>query len=175
MRTVAPSANPALLAAWSGQYRGRIISFFRRRGVEAGECEDLTQEVFLRLAQQQELSAVRKVDAYLDRIAASVLTDWHRRRRVRGAGLHDPILADGELADEAATQDRIAIGRDTLAKLRAALLRMPERTRRIFSLHHFEGLTYPEVARRCGVAVRTVEDHMARANLFLLAAMEEGE
>lgn len=175
MSSLSPSTNPALLKAWSGQYRGRLQSFFRTRGVDAADCEDLAQEVFLRLAQQPELSGVRQVDAYLYRVAANVLTDWHRRRHVRGAGLHDPISIGSELADEAATQERIAIGRDALARLKARLRRAPERTQTIFALHHFDGLTYTEIAQRCGIAVRTVEDHMARANLLLLAAFEEGQ
>lgn len=175
MPSLSPSTNPALLEAWTGQYRGRLQSFFRRRGVDAADCEDLAQEVFLRLAQQSELAGVRHVEAYLYRVAANVLTDWHRRSHVRGAGLHDPIPIGGDLADNAATQERIAIGRDTLARLKARLRSAPERTQLVFTLHHFDGLTYPEIARRCGIAVRTVEDHMARANLVLLAAIEEAE
>ena len=175
MSSLSPSTNPALLEAWTGQYSGRLQSFFRSRGVDAADCEDLAQEVFLRLAQRPELAGVRQVEAYLYRVAGNVLTDWHRRRQVRGAGLHDPIPIVGDLADEAATQERIAIGRDALARLKAKLRRAPERTQTIFALHHFDGLTYSEIAQRCGIAVRTVEDHMARANLLLLAAFEEGE
>jgi RNA polymerase sigma-70 factor (ECF subfamily) len=175
MRFADPPGTDPVLHAWSGQYRNALGRYFRRRGLSASDCEDLTQEVFLRLAQQRDLAGVRQAEAYLHRTAASVLSDWHRRGRVRGAGMHDPLPDDAQLVDEGVSQERVALGRDALARLRQALARMPDRTQRVFALHHFEGQTYAEVARNCGIAVRTVEDHMARANLFLLAAMEEGE
>ena len=176
MRFAAPSGtDPVLLEVWNGQYRDTLSRYFRRRGVTASDCEDLTQEVFLRLAQQADLGAVRQAEAYLHRTAANVLTDWHRRARARGAGMHEPIASDMELPDDAVSQERVALGRDALARLKQALARMPTRTQLVFTLHHFEGLPYAEVARRSGIAVRTVEDHMARANLFLLGAMEQGE
>jgi RNA polymerase sigma-70 factor (ECF subfamily) len=176
MRFAAPSgADPVLLEAWNSQYRDALSRYFRRRGVNASDCEDLTQEVFLRLAQQTDLAGVRQAEAYLHRTAANVLTDWHRRARARGAGMHDPIVQDMDLQDDRVSQERIALGRDALARLKQALARMPARTQLVFTLHHFEGLTYAEVARRSGIAVRTVEDHMARANLFLLGAMEQDE
>ncbi len=40
---------------------------------------------------------------------------------------------------------------------------MPERRRRIFSLHRFEGKTYPEIARQLSVSVKTVEAEMSKA------------
>ena len=175
MRVASPPGTDPVLHAWNGQYRAALGRYFRRRGLSASDCEDLTQEVFLRLAQQRDLAGVRQAEAYLHRTAASVLSDWHRRGRVRGAGMHDPLPHDAQLLDDGASQERVAISRDALDRLRQALARMPERTQRVFALHHFEGQTYAEVARNCGIAVRTVEDHMARANLFLLAAMEEGE
>ena len=176
MRIVASSgADPVLLATWNSLYRSMLGSYFRRRGVSAADCEDLTQEVFLRLARRPDLAGIRQAEAYLHRTAASVLSDWHRRGHVRGADMHDPIADDAQLPDEGVSQERVALGRDALARLKEALARMPARTQLVFSLHHFEGQTYAEIARRCGIAVRTVEDHMARANLFLIAAMEQGE
>lgn len=40
---------------------------------------------------------------------------------------------------------------------------LPFKTRRIFSLSRFEGLTYPEIAREMGVSVKTVEYHISKA------------
>jgi DNA-directed RNA polymerase specialized sigma24 family protein len=53
----------------------------------------------------------------------------------------------------------------------AAVKLMAQRTQAVFVLYHFEQKTHVELARTLGIAVRTVEDHMARANDHLLAAM----
>jgi len=160
-----------LLAQWNRQYAAALRSFFRRRGADAADCEDLTQDLFLRLAQRSEpLTDICEVEPYLMRTASNVVADWNRRRQARGAGLHEPVNDD--LRDAAAGQEQVLLAKDALARLREALRQMPSRTERIFTMHHFDGLKYAEIAIRCGIAVRTVEDHMARANLFLLAALE---
>jgi RNA polymerase sigma-70 factor (ECF subfamily) len=43
----------------------------------------------------------------------------------------------------------------------------------VFVLYHFEGLSQAAVGRRLGIAVRTVEDHMRRANLHLLQRLDD--
>jgi RNA polymerase sigma-70 factor (ECF subfamily) len=52
-----------------------------------------------------------------------------------------------------------------------ALSALPERTRAVFMLYHFQGLSHADIGRRLGIAIRTVEDHIARANAHLLKAM----
>jgi DNA-directed RNA polymerase specialized sigma24 family protein len=51
---------------------------------------------------------------------------------------------------------------------------MPARTQTIFALYHFDQRTHAEIVRSLGIAVRTVEDHMARANARILANLERG-
>jgi DNA-directed RNA polymerase specialized sigma24 family protein len=40
-------------------------------------------------------------------------------------------------------------------------------------LYHFEQLPHARIARDLGIAVRTVEDHVARANVKLLQALKD--
>jgi RNA polymerase sigma-70 factor (ECF subfamily) len=160
-----------LLAAWLARRRGPLLRFFRRRMPAGADQKDLVQEVFLRLARRPDLRTIERVDSHLFEAAANVLTDWRRRQATRAAGAHEPIT-DG-LAHVGASPERVLLGRDTVRALVEALGAAPERTRTIFMLYHFEHLTHAEIGRRLGVAVRTVEDHMARANLLLVARMKE--
>ena len=167
--------DAALLAQWHSQFAPQLASYFRRQGLEPGDCDDLMQEVFVRLARRADLGNVQHAEHYIMRSAAHVLIDWRRSARARAAGLHASIDSAPEISDEAPSQERVTLARDALVQLRTAIRRMPERTATIFELHHFHDRPYVEIARQCGIAVRTVEDHMARANLFLLAALEESE
>jgi DNA-directed RNA polymerase specialized sigma24 family protein len=43
----------------------------------------------------------------------------------------------------------------------------------VFLLYHFDQLPQAEIARRLGIAVRTVENNMAKAHAHLAAVMLE--
>ena len=165
------AGQPELLEKWSRRYRPALLRFFQRRMPSGADREDLVQEVFLRLARREDLAAVNNIDGYLFQAAANVLTDWQRKQVTHAAAAHSPL---GEhLEDVGVSPERVLIGRQTLQALIGALAVLPERTRAVFMLYHFEGLSHAEIGRRLGVAVRTVEDHMARANVKLARALEE--
>ncbi|MBC2665350.1 sigma-70 family RNA polymerase sigma factor [Novosphingobium flavum] len=158
------------LATWSKRYRRALLSFFRRRLPPGDHQEDLVQEVFLRLARRQNLHEIANVDGYIFQSASSVLMDWRRSQARRAFGLHDPI--DETLLDVGATPERVILGRDALNRLIVALEDMPSRTQAIFILYHFEEKTHGEIGRALGIAIRTVEDHIARANRYLRDVVE---
>jgi RNA polymerase sigma-70 factor (ECF subfamily) len=162
--------TPTLIARWDSHYRAAVLAYFRRRGIEAAECEDLTQDVFLQVIRSGAADGVRQAEHYLFRAAANTLTDWRRRQAVRHRDGHESI--SDALVDSAPSAERVVIARDTLARLNDALSRLPLRTQQVFRLHHFEGMRYGEVALALGIAARTVEDHMARANVALLSAID---
>lgn len=164
-------AEAALLEAWSRRYRPALLRFFQRRMPRGADREDLVQEVFLRLARRTDLAAIENIDGYLFHAAANVLTDWRRRQSARAAAAHAPL--DERLEDVGFTPERVLIGRDAVRALIAALADLPERTRAVFMLYHFEGLPHAEIGRRLGIAVRTVEDHVARANAKLVHVLED--
>jgi RNA polymerase sigma factor (sigma-70 family) len=49
---------------------------------------------------------------------------------------------------------------------------LPERTRAVWVLYHFEDLPHAEIARRLGIAVSTIEKHMGRASTHLLKRLD---
>lgn len=50
-----------------------------------------------------------------------------------------------------------------LARMEAALIAMPELTREVFRMHRFDDLPYHRIARRLGIAIDEVQEHMACA------------
>ncbi|HEX6860792.1 MAG TPA: sigma-70 family RNA polymerase sigma factor [Caulobacteraceae bacterium] len=161
--------DQALLDRWSRRYRTALLSFFQRRMPAGADREDLVQEVFLRLARRDDLAGVENIDGYLFQAAANVLTDWRRKQLTHRAGAHDPL--SDTLEDVGFTAERVLLGKEAVRSMISALGALPERTRAVFVLYHFHGMTHAEIARRLGIAVRTVEDHVARANAHLLKAM----
>ena len=63
---------------------------------------------------------------------------------------------------------------DFKRRLEAALASMPRRQREIFLAHRVDDMSYTEIARLRGIAVREVERQMARAMYKLVKQMEGG-
>jgi len=160
-----------LLTQWSNRYREVLLKFFQRRMSSNADREDLVQEVFLRLAHRRDLDGIRDVERYLFHAAANVLKDWRRKQLTHASGQHEPL--NDELGDVGQTPEHVLLGKQAVEKLIAALELLPERTRAVFVLYHFEQLPHAQIARELGIAVRTVEDHVARANGKLLGALKD--
>lgn len=157
-------------AALAASLSKPLAAFFRRRlgPCQEAEVEDLTQEVFVRAADQLGLAEEEHARAYVFRVAASVWIDRHRRRQARRADSHvpfDPERHDRESLDLARQLD----AREALRIATQALSTLPERTRAIFILRRIEGLGVREVAHRLGLSTSAVEKHMVRALEHLLA------
>jgi len=158
-----------LLEEWSRRYRTALFRFFHRRMPAGADPEDLVQEVFVRLARRQDLADVQNVEGYLFQAAANILTDWRRKQLTHAASAHCEL--DEQLQDVGVSPERVLLGRESLRSLLAALAGLPERTRAVFMLYHFEGMSHTEISRRLSIAVRTVEDHIARANASLMRGL----
>lgn len=164
------SLSSASLAVWSRQHGRALLSFFKRRTSPDADREDLVQEVFLRLARRNNLSEIQNVDGYLFQCAHNVLTDFRRRSASHAASHH--IELEPDLPDVEMSAERVLIGKERLAQLISVVAAMPSRTQAVFTLYHFEQKSHAAIASALGIAVRTVEDHMARANALLVRALE---
>jgi RNA polymerase sigma-70 factor (ECF subfamily) len=167
------SRNRGLLADWSQQYGRAVRAYFQRRLPRDPHCDDLVQEVFVRLASRGDFAHVEHIEGYVFQTAANVLRNHVKRRMARDAGL-DPFAEDIE-DDAAYSPERVLIGKDLAERLIDTIGKMPDRTRTIFMLYHFEYMPHAQIARRLSIAVRTVEDHIARANLHLSSVLRRDE
>lgn len=160
------SEEDALLGRWARDFRLPLIKFFRKRAPRTVEPEDLVQEVFARLAKRADLAAIERVEGYLFQTAASVLADRFRKdSRAPQIVESDDETVHGE---EVLTPERVLMGKEALNQLIQGLYALPERTRHIFVLYHFENIRQTEIAARFNMPISTVEKHMARANKYLL-------
>lgn len=162
------AARADAFARQAAAMRRPLSAYFYRRVRNPSEVEDLVQEVFLRLTVRGLPERADHASAYIFQIAASVLTDRHRRRTVRHADDHvsfDPETDGGVDFDPG----RIYAGKQALSAATAALLTMPERTRSIFLLKRLDGLRHQTIAVQLGISVSAVEKHLVKAIEHLMA------
>lgn len=161
------------LSRFHREYRPALMAFFLRRVHNPADAEDLTQEVFIRIATQADgQGAMRSADAYIFQIAANLLRDRARRAKVRADHVAGMRVVDGA-ATEPLDPYRVAAGREALALLVAGLDDLPERTRQIFLLFRYENLDQRAIAESFGISVSAVEKHIYRAMARLMARIGE--
>jgi RNA polymerase sigma factor (sigma-70 family) len=171
--TVAGGDQP-FLEALAVRYRGALNRFFERRAARLGDSEDLTQEVFLRLATRGEGEKIERIDGYIFQTAASVLTDRARRVAVRGGDRHVCFEEEQHVIEDF-SPERVLLAREQVAMVRIVLERLPDRVRAAFVLHRFEELGYAEIAKRLGVSVSSIEKYISQALKELTAARMRDE
>ena len=146
-------------------HQREIHAYLTRRLGNTEIAADLTQETFLRFAQQRATSPATPIlheRSYLYRSAHNLAADHlHRQSRERTDSLPGEGLAD--VPDEAPTPETAASDRSELALVRAAILELPERTRQVFVLARIDGLTYRDVALRLRISESSVQKHLAKA------------
>lgn len=144
-------------------HQAELRRYLSRTLRDTDAAADLTQETFLRFAEQgQNVCAVRQPRAYLFRMAYHLAID-HLRRRNREQVI--PVSEDAwrTLPDDSPTPEQQAKGRDDLMLLRQALQELPERTQQVFQAVKVHGLTYQAAARRLGISESSVQKHLTRA------------
>lgn len=136
----------------------------RRRAMHADDVLDLVHDAFVRLLslgpERLQRLAREQPAAYLNRASRNILLDRRKADARRSSALHVPIdqvtLAAPDLEHELQA-------RDELRRLEAAMLALKPKTRAIYMAHRIEGLSYREIAQRCGLSVKGVEKQMSRA------------
>lgn len=125
-----------------------------------GAAEDVVQSVWLKARAIDSTVQIDNPRAYLYRLVSNLATD-HGREHTRRTRL----LAEHYLwgPDEVLSTEEQVTAQDELQRVLEAARHLPEPTRSMFRLNRLQGLTQAEVARRHGVSVTTVENHIRSA------------
>jgi RNA polymerase sigma-70 factor (ECF subfamily) len=163
-----PSPGPDLedtpAAALYRQHGPLIFAWLLKQVHSWEDAEDLLLEVFLAAFERNRLLAVpeEKRLAWLLSVAQHKLVDYYR---LAGRRQNVPLeaLAGTLEADEALAPEAVALRRERLARLRAALQSLPEIQREVVQLRFGEGLRCAEIATVLGKREGTVRVLLWRA------------
>src|SRR5574337_857509 len=143
----APCDEEQGFEAFLRQHYASLLHFLRLRTGEE-DARDIAQESLTR--------------PLLYRIARNLLNEQYRRSQSH-RDKQNVQVETIELLDPAPPLDVTIERAQEQAWLRQAMLSLPPRCRQVFVLVRIDGLSQGEVARRCGISVKTVEKHLAIA------------
>ena len=157
------------------RYREPIYRLIRASTGDEHEAQDLAQETFIAaFSALGSYDPARPLANWLRQIALNKCRDWARRRRLR-AMLWRPAPIDTAhmVPDGAIPADVAAADRAELARVNAAITRLPTRLRETLILRTIEGLTQTETAELLGISKKAVETRLYRARGKLTAMLAD--
>ncbi len=168
------SALNRLVARWQKP----LLGFAYRYLQNSADAQDMVAEAFVRLYQRRmRLRPDTNVSAWLFTTLTNLCHNHHRWRR------RHPTVSFGSASQEAGSGARTAdvsepaasepgpdasLARDeSLGALKAAIDALPHDLKASVLLHHYEQLSYREIAQIAGCSERGVETRLYRARLQL--------
>jgi len=130
---------------------------------DRSEAEDLIHDAFVAVNERAaQYTADRgTVVAWLVTLVRNLSIDRTRRRERRGALAREVIAHEPPASVR--DPERLTSDAGERARIRRALLTLPEAQRQTLEVAFFEGLSYPEIAARENVPLGTIKSRAARA------------
>lgn len=160
--------NQAGVSELYDRHAGTVFSLALRILRDRVAAEDTVQEVFTQAWKQATTYDVTRgtVGAWLATLARSRAIDALRARRSRPDTVADETAARN-LADNSPVPDEDAIRSQQAARVRGALLGLPDLQRVALELAYFEGLTHAEIAERLSEPLGTIKTRIRTGMLKL--------
>jgi RNA polymerase sigma-70 factor (ECF subfamily) len=162
--------DPAAFDGVFAAYRGRVFGYLARMTRRRDLAEDLTQEVFLRLARAARgLRPDTRLRAWLFTVAHNVMVSHARAQQVTFA------LA-AELAERPPpaepTPFESVVQSATQQRIERALAQLPVGHREVILLVALEGLSAAEAGAALGLTPEAVRQRLSRARSMLSPALD---
>lgn len=150
------SAHEAIAWAYK-RYRDALLAVFAQAGLTACDCEDLVQEVFVKLL-KLDLIAPAQLKSLVFVTAYHLRTDFMRRRAARRKAL----LNAAQNAEQG-YQDLSVECREIASMEKACCEGLKTADRQVYTLHRNEGKDTQEIAAILNISPRAAECRLFRA------------
>jgi len=129
--------------------------------VDKETCEDIVQQVFLKLWEDRETLFIKtSLKSYLLKSVQNACFDEIKHKSV--VREHEDYVQSSSLSEYIDTENYILYS-DLQKHLKEALEKIPPQYREPFEMNRFEGLKYIEITEKLNVSQRTIEERISKA------------
>ena len=168
---MAPSTAPDDAIGFEALFREHcqdLVRFVARFTRDTPAAENIVQDIFLKVWRDRaRLDAAGNIKAYLYTAVRNEALKHLRHVDVERRSAPELAVTDAAVK----TPEDEWREQTTADLVHAAIERLPDRRRLIFTMNRFDRLTYAEIARVLEISVKTVETQMGRALTFLRAEL----
>jgi RNA polymerase sigma-70 factor (ECF subfamily) len=171
LAVAAAGGDVAAFTALVRLHKDRLFQIMRRMTGNDDVALDLLQDVFAGLWRaRSQYDAAHSFGAWATRAAVNRVRDWRRRQRVRAlVSGWLPLVDAPDPVDTAPLPDASTADRQRLARVAAAIARLPPGLSAPLLLTSIDGLSHAEAAALLGLTRKAVELRIARARRQILA------
>jgi RNA polymerase sigma-70 factor (ECF subfamily) len=147
------------------RHKGALYRFMRRSVKDAGRAEELFQDVWMRVIEARvRYSPQARFTTWLYTIAHNRHVDHWRAKGLSLVSFDEHPDAALEIdAGPAANPQRVAEGREALARFASALAALPLAQREAFLLHEEAGMTAAQIAEATGTNAEAAKSRVRYA------------
>ena len=144
-------------------YHFKVFCFVRKYTSQLADSEDVTQNVFIHLWKyRKKLDPSIELESILFKSSKQEISKWYKKQN-RIFSVEDvQLIKELDSADEADEQMSVK-----LEKIEFLLNQIPEKRRRIFTLHKFEEWSYKEIALEMDMSPGAVANQISKTLQFL--------
>jgi RNA polymerase sigma factor (sigma-70 family) len=153
----------------------RVFTFASYLLGDAGEAEDVTQEVLIKLWERGPEIELDRLGAWLLTVTRNACTDQLRRRRRTAEVIPIRRLTEtpAETPSSEPSPERRASGSQLGAHIRRALNGLKEPARSVVILREIQGLSYREISDVTDIPINTIRVTLHRARRRLRESLKE--
>lgn len=166
-----PGARAELIGKLFREHNRALIKFLMNRLRSSDEAADVAQEAYARMLQLHSPGTVSFLRAFLFKTAANIAIDRLRSRKAETRRTESAFF--GGIAAALSTEQSICDAEE-LRLTTAYIEELPPRHREALLLSRFEPLSTPEIAKRMGVAERTVQHYIVESLIYIRARLDRG-
>jgi RNA polymerase sigma-70 factor (ECF subfamily) len=173
------AGDSSAFKALSDRYRDPLLFHVRKITRDEGSLEDLIQEIFTKAFENlDKYNHDYAFSTWLYRIATNHTIDTLRKRKMVTLSMDAPISSsDGEVAREypssaPSPHDQLQ-KKERAAHIHQAMESLPEKSREVLRLRHFEEMSYQEISEALQLPIGTVKAQLFRARESLMKALKD--
>ena len=155
--------NHQLVESLHREYHGELSRFIRSKTKRNEDVEEITQEVYLRIAKLNKPRHIENPKAFLFKTAQNVIIDRYRQNNAQQSDNHVTYNDAVYPPSEQYSPEQLIQARQRYMLFLQALAELNSNCRTAFMLNRFSGLRYKEIAKLMGISVAMVEYHIMKA------------
>lgn len=160
--------------------KARLRSFIRKSVPNAGDADDILQDVFYEFVSAYRLpEPLEQVGAWLYRVARNRIIDRFRKQKQEVALAHDEdedsLWLESILSVETQTPATLYERKQLVEQVVAALNQLPSEQRQVFIAHELDGKSFKQIAADTGISINTLLARKRYAVSFLRAQLHTSD
>ncbi|MGP1716046.1 MAG: RNA polymerase sigma factor [Methylophilus sp.] len=162
------------------QEKARLRNFIRKRVPNAGDADDILQDVFYEFVSAYRLpEPLEQVGAWLYRVARNRIVDRFRKHKhevsLQPEEDEDALWLEAILSIETETPASIYERKMLIEHVIATLNLLPAEQRQVFIAHELDGKSFKQIAAETGVAINTLLARKRYAVTFLREQLQASD